>query len=176
MTRGGAPVGEVRGGWTVSVTLVYYMRRWGVEDFFRVVKSGCRAEHLGFLSTERLQRALTIQAIIACRTLVGAQNRSPSTTAPDGRLPYPTSAPRHGRSRPATASSDGRRSCPRRTSPSRGRHPEIPHPVLNQYAQSALAHSRPRLPATAQDWTERYNATPVLIDTFVETPRYTGTV
>ena len=30
---------------------------------------------------------------------------------------------------------------------------------------------RRRLPV---DWTERYNITPVLIETFVETPRYTG--
>ena len=26
------------------------------------------------------------------------------------------------------------------------------------------------------DWTERYNTTPVLIETFVETPRFTGTL
>ena len=32
---------------------------------------------------------------------------------------------------------------------------------------------RRRLPG---DWTERYNTTPVLIETFVETPRYTGAV
>ena len=32
---------------------------------------------------------------------------------------------------------------------------------------------RRRLP---QDWTERYHTTPVLIETFVETPRYTGAV
>ena len=32
---------------------------------------------------------------------------------------------------------------------------------------------RRRLPG---DWTERYRATPVLIETFVETPRYTGAV
>ena len=32
---------------------------------------------------------------------------------------------------------------------------------------------RRRLPG---DWTERYNVTPVLIETFVETPRYTGAV
>ena len=32
---------------------------------------------------------------------------------------------------------------------------------------------RRRLPT---DWTERYNITPVLIETFVETPRYTGAV
>ena len=34
-----------------------------------------------------------------------------------------------------------------------------------------LALVRRRLP---RDWTERYNTTPVLIETFVETPRYTG--
>ena len=36
-----------------------------------------------------------------------------------------------------------------------------------------LALVRQRLPG---DWTERYNTTPVLIETFVETPRYTGAV
>jgi len=36
-----------------------------------------------------------------------------------------------------------------------------------------LAIVRRRLPT---DWTERYNITPVLIETFVETPRYTGAV
>ena len=36
-----------------------------------------------------------------------------------------------------------------------------------------LAIVRRRLP---QDWIERYNTTPVLIETFVETPRYTGAV
>ncbi len=36
-----------------------------------------------------------------------------------------------------------------------------------------LAIVRRRLPV---DWAERYNTTPVLIETFVETPRYTGAV
>ncbi len=36
-----------------------------------------------------------------------------------------------------------------------------------------LALVRRRLP---RDWTERYNITPVLIETFVETPRHTGAV
>ena len=48
----------------------YYLRRWRVEDFFRVLKSGCRAEHLGFHTAERLQRALTIQAVIAWRLML----------------------------------------------------------------------------------------------------------
>ncbi len=36
-----------------------------------------------------------------------------------------------------------------------------------------LAIVRRRLPT---DWTERYGTTPMLIETFVETPRYTGAV
>ena len=36
-----------------------------------------------------------------------------------------------------------------------------------------LAIVRRRLP---RDWADRYNTTPVLIETFVETPRYTGAV
>ena len=34
-------------------TIEHYLRRWRVEDFFRVLKSGCRAEHLGFHSADR---------------------------------------------------------------------------------------------------------------------------
>ena len=51
-------------------TVGHYLRRWRVEDFFRVLKSGCRAEHLGFHSAERLQRALTLQAVIAWRLML----------------------------------------------------------------------------------------------------------
>ena len=51
-------------------TIEHYLRRWRVEDFFRVLKSGCRAEHLGFHSAERLERALTIQALIAWRLML----------------------------------------------------------------------------------------------------------
>ena len=51
-------------------TIGHYLRRWRVEDFFRVLKSGCRAEHLGFHTAERLQRALTIQAVIAWRLML----------------------------------------------------------------------------------------------------------
>ena len=54
-----------------SVELIgYCLRRWRVEEFFRVPRSGCRAEHLGFHSAERLQRALTIQAVIAWRVML----------------------------------------------------------------------------------------------------------
>ena len=51
-------------------TIGYYLRRWRVEDFFRVLKSGCRAEHLGFHTAGRLQRAITINAVIAWRLML----------------------------------------------------------------------------------------------------------
>ena len=55
---------------TALETVGHYLRRWRVEDFFRVLKSGCRAEHLGFHSAGRLRRALTIQAVIAWRLML----------------------------------------------------------------------------------------------------------
>ena len=48
----------------------YYLKRWRVEDFFRVLKSGCRAEHLAFHTADRLQRAITINAVIAWRLML----------------------------------------------------------------------------------------------------------
>ena len=48
--------------------------------------------------------------------------------------------------------------------------PRIRIPNLGSHL---LAIIRRRLPG---DWTERYGTTPVLIETFVETPRYTGAV
>ena len=48
--------------------------------------------------------------------------------------------------------------------------PSITIPNLGSHIR---AHVRRRLP---EDWAERYNTTAVLIETFGETPRYTGTV
>ena len=55
------------------------------------------------------------------------------------------------------------------------RQSEVPHPALDRNPQPRphlLAIVRRRLP---EDWTGRYNTKPVL-ETFVETPRYTGAV
>ena len=41
-----------------------------MEDFFRVLKSGCRIEFLLFRTAERLQRAIAINAVIAWRIMV----------------------------------------------------------------------------------------------------------
>ena len=58
-------------GFDSAVKLIgYYLRRWRVEDFFRVLKSGCRTEHLAFHTAGRLQRAITINAVIAWRLML----------------------------------------------------------------------------------------------------------
>ena len=49
----------------------------------------------------------------------------------------------------------------------------LPWVKIPNLGSHLLAIIRRRLP---EDWTERYNTTPVLIETFVETPRYTGAV
>ena len=46
-----------------------YRRRWLVEIFFRIWKSGCRVEALQLGTLERLERALVIDLIIAWRIL-----------------------------------------------------------------------------------------------------------
>ena len=55
----------------------YYLQRWRIEDWFRVLKSGCRVEHLLFRTADRLQRAVAINAVIAWHimlmTLLGRQ-------------------------------------------------------------------------------------------------------
>ncbi len=48
----------------------FYLQKWRIEDFFRVLKSGCRVEFLLFRTAERLQRAIAINAVIAWRIMV----------------------------------------------------------------------------------------------------------
>ena len=49
----------------------------------------------------------------------------------------------------------------------------LPAPKGPKHRPRPIALMRRRLP---EDWTERYRTTPVLIETFVETPRYAGAV
>ncbi len=48
----------------------FYLQRWRIKDFFRVLKSGCRVEFLLFRTADRLQRAIAINAVIAWRIMV----------------------------------------------------------------------------------------------------------
>ena len=47
--------------------LQHYTLRWRIEDYFRILKSGCKVEELQHHSAERLARAITIKMVIAWR-------------------------------------------------------------------------------------------------------------
>ena len=57
--------------------LRWYCLRWRIEDWHRVLKSGCRIEDLAHETAERLRRAIAINLVIAWRimlmTLMGRQ-------------------------------------------------------------------------------------------------------
>ena len=61
------PVGDAE---AAAQIVGHYLQRWRIEDFFRVLKSGCRVEHLVFRTADRLQRAIAIQSVIAWRLMV----------------------------------------------------------------------------------------------------------
>ena len=48
----------------------YYARRWRIEDWHRILKSGCKVEELANRSAERIARAATINLVIAWRILL----------------------------------------------------------------------------------------------------------
>ena len=50
--------------------LTYYTRRWRVEDFFRVLKSGCKVERMAMRSAARLERGLAVYCVIACYVMM----------------------------------------------------------------------------------------------------------
>lgn len=48
----------------------WYCRRWRIEDWHRVLKSGCEIEELGFKTAGRLERGVAIHAVIAWRIML----------------------------------------------------------------------------------------------------------
>jgi len=52
--------------------LAYYCLRWRIEDWHRVLKTGCRIEELRNESAHRLERAIAIYLVIAWRVMLMA--------------------------------------------------------------------------------------------------------
>ena len=48
----------------------WYCLRWRIEDWHRVLKSGCRIEALQHKTAERLKRAIAINLVIAYRIML----------------------------------------------------------------------------------------------------------
>lgn len=61
----------------------WYAKRWGIEVFHRTLKSGCRAEARQLQSLEKLERALSLDLIVAWRVLSlrDAARREPEAPA-----------------------------------------------------------------------------------------------
>ena len=51
----------------VEAVIEAYCRRWEVEVYFRVLKSGCGVEELQFETTERLMACVAVDLIVAWR-------------------------------------------------------------------------------------------------------------
>ena len=60
--------------------LQWYALRWRIEDYFRILKSGCKVEELQHHSAERLERAIAIKMVVGWRIQLmvdsGARSRS----------------------------------------------------------------------------------------------------
>ena len=63
---------------TAQQMLRWYALRWRVEDYFRVLKTGCRVQQLQHHTADRLKRAIALHAVIAWRimlmTLLGRED------------------------------------------------------------------------------------------------------
>ena len=67
-----------------------YRLRWRIEDWHRILKSGCKVEFLGHRTGERIERAVTINAVIAWRlaamTLMGRETPElPISSSPSSK-------------------------------------------------------------------------------------------
>ena len=95
----------------------------------------------------------------------GGSSRSVGTAGGGaGRAARHSASPPPPGSRPARQLDRMDAAVAREEPPAGGRQSEVPHPARKSPART----SSPSLPV---DWAERYNTTPVLIETFVETPR-----
>ena len=59
--------GEIRSVEDAAVRLRWYALRWRIEDWHRVLKTGCRIERLAFETGERLKRAVAINLVTEVR-------------------------------------------------------------------------------------------------------------
>ena len=61
---------EVRSAEEAKEMVMYYNRRWRVEDTFRVLKTGCRVEKLRMQRADRLHLAITLHMVTAWRIML----------------------------------------------------------------------------------------------------------
>ena len=60
------PIADAQQAWEM---VEWYRCRWGIEEWHRVIKTGCHAERREFKSAEHLMRVLVFDLIVAWRIL-----------------------------------------------------------------------------------------------------------
>jgi hypothetical protein len=60
------PIGTLE---EIQLILTLYLSRWGIELFFKVLKSGCKIEELRFQEASRLLACISVYMIVAWRVL-----------------------------------------------------------------------------------------------------------
>ena len=60
---------DVRSAQDAAEVAEFYLQRWSIKDFFRVLKSGCQTEFLLFRTADRLRRAVAINAVVGWRIM-----------------------------------------------------------------------------------------------------------
>jgi hypothetical protein len=61
---------DIRSAEDAVQCLRWYCLRWRIEDFHRVLKSGCGVEQIGHETAERIRRAIAINLVIAWRIML----------------------------------------------------------------------------------------------------------
>ncbi|MDH3242819.1 MAG: IS4 family transposase [Alphaproteobacteria bacterium] len=61
---------DIAGDEQAQQCIRWYTLRWRIEDWHRVLKSGCRIEELAHQTAERLKRAIAINLVIAWRIML----------------------------------------------------------------------------------------------------------
>ena len=61
---------DVSGSEQAQQILRWYCLRWRIEDWHRVLKSGCNIEKLQHKTAERLKRTIAINLVIAWRIML----------------------------------------------------------------------------------------------------------
>ena len=76
------PAGEEGISWFILTTLPvntfddayqcvqFYSKRWGIEEFHRMLKTGCQVESLAHKDVTRITRALAVYMVVACRLML----------------------------------------------------------------------------------------------------------
>ena len=62
--------GEIKSADDAIHCVEWYCLRWRIEDWHRVLKSGCRVEDMAHKTAERLRRAIAINLVIAWRIML----------------------------------------------------------------------------------------------------------